>query len=179
MCISKWRTASLQTMNNVLDFNNLFIRKGPECQSWQMSALFLKLTILYISYILQVFLAGESYIAAYMKQEKCVLLSRVNCILWNEVRNICYPLNTEVFQGKFHNASCSLRDLLKLSIWNGLMFCFLLGHDLVLGLANLTMISGMTFRGLTQWHFWEIVALIFSYVFFPLHFHIAENLVST
>lgn len=29
MYTSKWRTASLQTMNNVLDFNNLFISKGP------------------------------------------------------------------------------------------------------------------------------------------------------
>lgn len=144
-----------------------------------MSALFSKLTILYTSYILKVFLVGESYITVYMKQENCVLFSRLNCILWNKVRNVCFPLNIEVFQGKFHNAFCSLRDLLKLSIWNCLLFCFLLGHSLVLGLANLTMIKSMTFRELTQWHFWEILALIFSYVFFPLHFYIAESLVST
>lgn len=100
-------------------------------------------------------------------------------LFYEKVRNVCYPLNIEVFQGKFHNTFFSLRDLLKLSILNCVMFCFLSGHGLLLGLANLTMIGGMTFRGLTQWHFWEIVALIISYVFFPLHFHIAENLVST
>lgn len=29
MCITKWRTASLKTMNNVLDFDNRYISKGP------------------------------------------------------------------------------------------------------------------------------------------------------
>lgn len=84
--------------------------------------------------------------------------------------NSCYSLKAEVFQGIFHNDICSLRDLLKLSLWNCLRVCFLLDHVLVL--ANLTMISCMILRELMQWHFWETVALIFlSCIFFPTLLH--------
>lgn len=62
MCIIKWRTASLKTMNNVLDFNNLLVR-AVNVKDY-MSALFSKLNILYIESILKVFLIRESYITA-------------------------------------------------------------------------------------------------------------------
>lgn len=171
MCITKWKTASLKTMNNVLDFNNLFISKGPYCQNWYvLLCSFLKIEYFIHFIYLYIFPIRESYTAAYMKQENCVLLSRVNKILWNKIMKVCYSLKTEVFQGKFHNAFCSLRDLLKLSLWNCLGVCFLLDHGLVLVLANLTMISSMILRGLMQWHFWETVSLIFSCIFFPYSF---------
>lgn len=125
---------------------------------------FSRLSVLYILYI---FPLRQSYIAAYMKWENCVLLSRVNCILWNKI-TVYHSLKTEVFQGKFHNAFCSWRDLLKLCLRNRLGVCFLLNHGLVL--ANLTMINSMILRGLMQWHFWETVALIFSYILFPYSF---------
>lgn len=62
MCIIKWRTASLKTMNNVLDFNNRLVR-AVNVKDY-MSALFSKLIILYIESILKVFLIRESYITA-------------------------------------------------------------------------------------------------------------------
>lgn len=145
-------------------------------------ALFSKLSILYtlyISYILYVFPIKESYIAAYMKQENCLLLSRVNCILWNKITNVCYSLKTEVFQGKFRNAFCSLRDLLKLSLWNCLGVCFLQDHGLVLVLANLTMISSMIFKRTDAMALLGNSCSDLLLQIFPLLFYIVPSLVFT
>lgn len=58
MCITKWRTASLKTMNNALDFNNQLVRALIARAGVYFPAIFSKLSILYI------FPIKESYTAA-------------------------------------------------------------------------------------------------------------------
>lgn len=69
-------------MNNALDFNNLLVGALIVRADVCFPAIFSKLIISYV------FLTKDSYEAAYIKQESCVLPCRANAILWNKLRRI-------------------------------------------------------------------------------------------